>query len=287
MALSPPPTTTTNTKTASPPSATSAYHPPVPHPILIPLIPSLALLATFLLLIYLNWDSLRGFLPCWRGRSIEHAYQHVRVQTDGDGDESEGEDGHGYEGAYGSRKTAKQQHARKRTGDIRRRLGLRSKPRNEVKHDTGTEGEDEEIEMRPLMRPGPEEQITRSSASRVCQEERDEWKEQEREFFFVSSGPSTPCSTSESGGDKNAEVDIDIDYDEGNPHEKDTDTLSFSKYFNPQTHVLRPEYKKPPSPVTEAWEIELRQRIREGGSVAAWVDHVVDSAAEWWEGMST
>lgn len=279
MALSPP-TTTTSTRTASPPSPTPAHHPPVPHPILIPLIPSLALLAAFLLLIYLNWDSLRGFLPCWRGRSIEHAYQHVRVQTDGD--ENEGEDRHGYEGAYRSRKTAKKQHARKRTGDVQRRLGWRSKPRNEVKHDTGTEAEDEEIEMRPLMRPGTEEQITRSSASRMCQEERDEWEGQEREFFFVSSGPSTPCSTSESGGDNNVDVGVDIDC-----RHEDTDILSLSRYFNPQTHVLRPEYENPPSPVTEAWEIELRQRICERGSVAAWVDHVVDSAAEWWEGMST
>ncbi|GAD98545.1 hypothetical protein NFIA_077920 [Paecilomyces variotii No. 5] len=270
------PTTTTTTRSARTSSTTLTHHPPVPHPILIPLIPSLALLAASLLIVYLNWDSIRDFLSCWGGTADENGYQQVRHA---DGDECDGED------VYGAPKTGKKQHMRKKTGEIRRRSGLRSRPRPGDGDDT----KNEEIEMRPLMRDEREGSITRPSSSRMHQKQRDDREgEEDWELFCVSSGSSSAYTPSESDGDNvDANVDAEVDYDEGNPHHESTDTLSLSKYFDPQTHGLRPEYKNPPSPVTEAWEIELRHRIREGGSVAAWVDHVVDSAAEWWEGIST
>ncbi|KAJ9258977.1 hypothetical protein DTO207G8_1137 [Paecilomyces variotii] len=233
------------TTTASTP--TPNHHQPVPHPILIPLIPSLALLAAFILVIYLN----REAFSCLRARS--DGYVHA--------DRDEG--GRAYE----SRKMGKKKKQQGRTrGDRMARLGLRSRMKSRSDEDDG-------IEMRPLMRNGMENGTTSSSVKHEEEEEEEEASEHEHESesepFFIPSDSSSLASSSNSGDDI------------------DTDPLSsLSKYFDPRTHVLLSKYKDPPSPVTDTWEIELRHRIREGGSVIAWVDYVVDCVAEWWEGMS-
>ncbi|KAJ9300406.1 hypothetical protein DTO217A2_7926 [Paecilomyces variotii] len=233
------------TTTATP---TPNHHQPVPHPILIPLIPSLALLAAFILVIYLN----REAFSCLRARS--DGYVHA--------DRDEG--GRVYE----SRKMGKKKKQQGRTrGDKMARLGLRSRMKSRSDEDDG-------IEMRPLMRNGMENGTT-SSSSMIYEggggggSEHEQESESESESFFIPSDSSSLASSSNSGDDI------------------DTDPLSsLSKYFDPRTHVLLSKYRDPPSPVTDTWEIELRQRIREGGSVTAWVDYVVDCVAEWWEGMS-
>ncbi|KAJ9196394.1 hypothetical protein DTO164E3_5873 [Paecilomyces variotii] len=233
------------TTTATP---TPNHHQPVPHPILIPLIPLLALLGAFTLVVYLN----REAFSCLRARS--DGYVHA--------DRDEG--GRVYE----SRKMGKKKKQQGRTrGDKMARLGLRSRMKSRSDEDDG-------IEMRPLMRNGMENGTTSSSMIYKKEEEEEEASEQEHESesesesFFIPSDSSSLASSSNSGDDI------------------PTDPLSLSKYFDPQTHVLLSKYRDPPSPVTDTWEIELRQRIREGGSVIAWVDYVVDCAAEWWEGMS-
>lgn len=169
---------------------------------------------------------------------------------------------------YESRKMGKKKKQQGRTrGDKMARLGLRSRMKSRSEEDDG-------IEMRPLMRNGMENGTTSSSVKHE-EEEEEEANEQEQESesesepFFIPSDSSSPAYSSNS--------DDDIP----------TGPLSsLSKYFDPQTHVLLSTYRDPPSPVTEVWELELRQRIREGGSVTAWVDYVVDCVAEWWEGMS-
>ncbi|KAJ9217996.1 hypothetical protein DTO166G4_387 [Paecilomyces variotii] len=162
----------------------------------------------------------------------------------------------------------KKQQGRTRS-DKMARLGLRSRMKSRSDEDDG-------IEMRPLMRNGMENGTT--SSSMIYEggggggggggSEQEQEFESESESFFIPSDSSSLASHSNSGDDIS------------------TDPLSLSKYFDPRTHVLLSKYKDPPSPVTETWEIELRHRIREGGSVTAWVDYVVDCAAEWWEGMS-
>ncbi|KAJ9285070.1 hypothetical protein DTO021C3_7347 [Paecilomyces variotii] len=159
----------------------------------------------------------------------------------------------------------KKQQGRTR-GDMMARLGLRSRMKSRSDEDDG-------IEMRPLMRNGMENGTTSSSMIYKKEEEEasehEQESESESESFFIPSDSSSLASSSNSGDDI------------------DTDPLSsLSKYFDPRTHVLLSKYRDPPSPVTDTWEIELRQRIREGGSVTAWVDYVVDCVAEWWEGMS-
>ncbi|KAJ9258490.1 hypothetical protein DTO212C5_8725 [Paecilomyces variotii] len=234
------------TTTATPtPTPTPNHHQPVPHPILIPLIPSLALLAAFTLVIYLN----REAFSCLRARS--DGYVHA--------DRDEG--GRVYE----SRKMGKKKQQGRTRGDKITRLGLPSR----MKSRSDEDDEDDGIEMRPLMRNGMENGTTSSSVKHEEEEasEQEHESESESEPFFIPSDSSSLASSSNS--------DDDID----------TDPLSLSKYFDPRTHVLLSKYRDPPSPVTDTWEIELRQRIREGGSVIAWVDYVVDCAAEWWEGM--
>ncbi|KAJ9325580.1 hypothetical protein DTO027B5_6308 [Paecilomyces variotii] len=237
-----------STTTTATPTPTPNHHQPIPHPILIPLIPSLALLAAFILVIYLN----REAFSCLEARS--DGYVHA--------DRDEG--GRVYE----SRKMGKKKQQGRTRGDKITRLGLRSR----MKSRSDEEENDDGIEMRPLMRNGMENGTTSSSIIHEEEEEASEHEqesESESEPFFIPSDSSSLASHSNSGDDIL------------------TDPLSsLSKYFDPRTHVLLSKYRDPPSPVKDTWEIELRQRIREGGSVIAWVDYVVDCVAEWWEGMS-
>lgn len=166
---------------------------------------------------------------------------------------------------YESRKMGKKKQQGRTRGDKMARLGLRSR----MKSRSDEDDEDDGIEMRPLMRNGMENGTTSSSVKHEEEgSEHEQESESESEPFFIPSDSSSLASHSNS--------DDDIP----------TDPLSLSKYFDPRTHVLLSKYRDPPSPVTETWEIELRHRIREGGSVIAWVDYVVDCVAEWWEGMS-
>lgn len=208
-----------------------------------------------MLVVYLN----REAFSCLRARS--DGYVHVHAGR------------HEGEGSYESRKMGKKKQQGTTRGDKIARLGLRSR----MKSRSDEDNEDDGIEMRPLMRDGMENGTTSSSMIHAEKEEEGNKHEQELEpepesFFFIPSDSSSLASHSNSGDD----IDTAIR----------TDPLSLSKYFDPQTHVLLSKYKDPPSPVTEVWEIELRHRIREGGSVTAWVDYVVDCAAGWWEGMS-
>lgn len=242
-----------------------------------------------MLIIYLNREALRKFFS-WRRQD---GYESV---DDDDGD------GKGVHVSGSSKKKPKQSakgKERMKTEKMIRRntCGEGSSRTTALGLWRGFESStgEEEIEMRPLMRDG------RTSTIHNLDEDEDEEKNQEgneNEFFFVPSDSSMSSSRSSSKTSDSHSISNNNEQEQPHPPTRqkhkhnpipnnETDPLSLSKYFNPHTHNLLPEYRDPPSPRTEDWEVELRQRIHEGGSIEAWVDRAVDYTAEWWERRCT
>ncbi|KAI9930058.1 hypothetical protein MW887_011868 [Aspergillus wentii] len=74
-----------------------------------------------------------------------------------------------------------------------------------------------------------------------------------------------------------ADSDNNSDIEKGKKSERNNHTV-LSKYFDPDTSLLREEIMEP-LPPTPSWERDLNRRIDEGRGLGAWADRIIDRVA--------